>query len=421
MFADVSNEAPGSGSDDEGNSDGSEDSVLRDVDGLPVNTDPGKNLLNFAGVCLDTRKKDNYITNNFVDSDEEEDLKVLPSDNLMVVCRVTEDESTMEVYIYNRKSGSFYVHHDIMLSSFPLCLEWINFDPADATDGNMVALGTMDPDISIWDVDIIDVLEPAFVLAGSKKKKKKKAKLQGHRDAILDLSWNSIQKQVLASASADSVVGLWDLCQGTMSTVIDDHTEKVQTIEWHPFEPALILSGSADHTVRTFDCRHVNYTSKTWTLPSEVEKVIWNHKNPYQFVAGTDSGHIFGCDVRHTKPVFSFKAHRSEVTGLALSSDIPGCLFSSGFDGKLKLWDVRKNTPSLVLEKNCHVSEIYSLAACIDEQLTVGIGGERTVRVMDLNGDKHVKRHFGLHNKLSGATTFAPENEHYGSSDGEDE
>lgn len=41
----------------------------------------------------------------------------------------------------------------------------------------------MDTEIEIWDLDIIDCLEPAFKL-GSKKKK------YGHKDAVLDLAWN---------------------------------------------------------------------------------------------------------------------------------------------------------------------------------------------------------------------------------------
>jgi hypothetical protein len=42
--------------------------------------------------------------------------------------------------------------------------------------GNFVAIGTMEPYINIWDLDVIDCLEPAATL-GKKKKRSKKVKL----------------------------------------------------------------------------------------------------------------------------------------------------------------------------------------------------------------------------------------------------
>lgn len=72
-------------------------------------------------------------------------------------------------------------------------MEWLNFDPGEATKGNFVAIGTMQPTIDIWDLDIVDGLEPAFTL-GQKGSKKKKLKRIGHKDAVLSLAWNKNAK-----------------------------------------------------------------------------------------------------------------------------------------------------------------------------------------------------------------------------------
>lgn len=55
--------------------------------------------------------------------------------------------------------------------------------------GNLCAIGNMTPIIEVWDLDLIDCLEPAYKL-GCKPSKKKKQKRVGHRDAVLDVVWN---------------------------------------------------------------------------------------------------------------------------------------------------------------------------------------------------------------------------------------
>ena len=95
------------------------------------------------------------------------------------------------VLVYNDVEDAFYVHHDVLLPSFPMALEWIGYAPEGEDDkhGNLVAIGSMSPVIDVWDLDLVDSLEPDFSL-GTKAKKKKKIKGYGHKDAVLCLAWN---------------------------------------------------------------------------------------------------------------------------------------------------------------------------------------------------------------------------------------
>jgi periodic tryptophan protein 1 len=105
------------------------------------------------------------------DSDEEdaEDNEVRPTDALLAVA-ITEDEySHLEIQLLS-DDGNLYVHHDIALPDFPLCLAWTDCPPFLAQDnsqvtiGNFMAVGTFNPVIEIWNLDVLDPLEPTATL-----------------------------------------------------------------------------------------------------------------------------------------------------------------------------------------------------------------------------------------------------------------
>jgi periodic tryptophan protein 1 len=157
--------------------------------------------------------------------------------------------------VYEEPHDNLYAHHDIPLPVFPLCLAWMDFRPrpallsqpeaAAAPRSNMLAVGTFAPFIEIWDLDVIDVLEPVAVLGAEgaqaaldaqdgaaadavrrqnrkgdgeakkeKKTKKKKggAGVEGHTDAVMALAWGHLRRNVLASGSADHTVRVCTLC-----------------------------------------------------------------------------------------------------------------------------------------------------------------------------------------------------------------
>lgn len=189
-----------------------------------------------------------YANEDEWDAEDQEDNEIKPNDALLVVAMTEDEFSHLEVQLFSEE-GNLFVHHDITLPDFPLSLAWMDCPPFQTADGsqssvgNYIAVGTFSPAIEIWNLDVLDPLEPTAILGGenpemsSKSKKGKKsgkktsAFLPGsHEAAVMGLSWNSTYRQALASASADMTVKIWDVTTQACSHTFTHHTDKVSII-----------------------------------------------------------------------------------------------------------------------------------------------------------------------------------------------
>ncbi|CAK9831417.1 Periodic tryptophan protein 1 homolog [Anthophora retusa] len=339
--------------------------------------------------------KDPLITEDDNDSEKEDDI-IKSDDNFVLVGNVEEDASILEVFVYNEAEGSFYCHHDILLPSFPLCIEWLNFDPSDSKPSNLCAIGYMTPVIEVWDLDVIDCLEPIYRL-GHKPNKKKNKKRVGHKDAVLDIAWNENYMHVLASGSVDQTVLLWDLENGTPVNKFDSFNEKVQSLKWHPTETHKLLTGCADKMVRLLDCKYATI-AQSWIAMGEVERVLWNRFDSNYCIVSTANGYLQYIDIRKEKPIWNIEAHTKEVTGLSLSSSCPGFLVTSANDGVIKVWDIINNTePWLVWELKSNLGALLCLASNPDSPFVFAAGGDNKAhnfKVFDFSEISQVRESF---------------------------
>lgn len=335
------------------------------------------------------KKKKFKKKNNPDDSDdsEKEDELIQEDDNLLVVGHVDDDFNTLDIYVYNENDGDMYIHHDIVLKKAPLCIDWLNIPSASETN-NICAIGNMSPVIEVWDLDIINSVEPVFKLGRHRKKTPEKN--YGHTDAVLSLAWNSELPHILCSGGVDNRALLWDLDDGKVATEITTFTDKVQNVAWNPHNPYFLLTGSADGHLRNFDCRLYDQFMK-FDLESAVESIYWDTINEHCCFAGTEDGDIFQIDWRmENKPVHQFHAHNKEVTGVCIDRSHPNVLVSISTDEFIKFWDSSENF-KLRAVKDLKLESLHCIDLNPDFPYLAGIGGssekchKTIMKVVNLN------------------------------------
>lgn len=362
-----------------------------------------------------------------IDEMDKEDVEIRPTDSVILVANTEDDFSNLEVQVYDDENGALYVHHEINLPAFPLCMAWMDCAPeplnptTGPVQGSFVAVGTFKPGIEIWDLDVLDVLEPTATLGGDQQKdfrdvamptnvkRRKNATLtlkpDSHQDAVMSLDWNSSHRNMVVSGSADSTVKVWDVTTQTCLYTMAHHNNKVQSVRWNPSESTVLASASFDRTIVVLDGRQPDAFAK-FHLSAEAESLAWAPHDPPIIVASSEDGVVVGFDVRMngSDPLFRFDAHAGAVSAISFSAHVPGMLATAGVDKMVKLWDLHDNVPKCVTSKEMNVGELFALSFYQDSPFMLGVGGSKGVLALwDTSENEHVERRFG--SRVQGLST----------------
>lgn len=364
-----------------------------------------------------SNEMDPYLKNNEDDdSEEEEDMTIKADDSVIVCARNEDDVSQLEVYILEETEDgpNLYIHHDIIISAFPLCTAWLDCPLKGGDRGNFVAVGSMEPAIEIWDLDVIDEVEPSLVLGGAVEKKKKKGKKKSikykegsHTDSVLGLTWNKEFRNILASASADKLVKIWDVATGKCSITMDHHTDKVQAVAFSHHVPQILLSGSFDHSVVLKDGRKPLHSGYRWSVTADVESLAWDPHAEHNFVVSLENGMIQGFDIRaatsnsgsELKPSFTLHAHDKAASSISYNPSAPNLLASGSIDKMVKLWDLSNNQPSCVASRNPKAGAVFSVSFSEESPFMLAIGGSKgKLEMWDTFSESGIAQRYSNHN-----------------------
>lgn len=319
------------------------------------------------------REKDPHIIGDpDSDSDSEDLNEIRPSDFVFMATSCDEDECNLELYVFDKDELGMYVHHDLMLGAYPLCIDWLNTLPGQDT-GSFGVVGLFDHSIQIWDMNELESIEPAEVLGTSKTKRKKNSKnksakkQQGHAGPVLSLHSSPFNRSCLVSGSADETVKVWDVSERSCVHQYTHHENKVQCVRWHPKEQAVLLSAAFDGKIALLDVRQPN-SAATTKLPAEAECGIWSQHNPYHCMVSCDNGTVTCYDVRKVvqgknatdeeKVVWTLHAHSSACTTIT-DTLIPDCLITASLDASAKVWSTKDGGPRLVFSKDMQAGPLF--------------------------------------------------------------
>lgn len=177
--------------------------------------------------------------------------------------------------------------------------------------------------------------------------------IKGHRDTLYSARLNPAG-DLLATASYDRTVRLWDIATGAEKMVLTGHNDAIYGLA---FDPAgrILASASGDRTVKLWDVT-TGERLETFSQPSKEQYTVVASPDGRLFAGGGADNRIRVWEVsptakEGTNPIrYARFAHEGPILKLAFSPD-GRLLASSSEDRLIKIWETQSYTQVAVLPR----------------------------------------------------------------------
>ncbi|KAI9868485.1 MAG: hypothetical protein M1813_005929 [Trichoglossum hirsutum] len=228
-------------------------------------------------------------------------------------------------------------------------------------DGQLVASASVDKTVRLW--------ETATGVCRST--------LEGHSNYVTAVAF-SPDGQLVASASFDKTVRLWETATGICRSTLEGHSHSVRAVAFSP-DGQLVASASLDKTVRLWE-----------TATGVCRSTLEGHSDSVMAVAFSPDGQLIASaswdrTVRLWETATgvcrsTLKGHSNYVTAVAFSLD--GQLVASASEDKtVRLWETATGVCRSTLEGHSHF--VTAVAFSPDGQLVASASVDKTVRLWE--------------------------------------
>ena len=212
--------------------------------------------------------------------------------------------------------------------------------------------------------------------------------------AALAFSTNPSMSSILASASGDTTIKLWDSNNLTdnpqAKAILREHNESIHALCFSP-DGLLLASGSKDKTVRLWDVQNLDRV-KEICLPlkghnSTVLSVAFRHDGKILASgSGDKTVRIWDVsDIEAIRTISNLTEHTREVSSVIF---IPNTylLASSSHDRTINLWDTQNPYhPELIKTLQGHPDPINRLAFSSDEFLRFASASDKIIKIWNVD------------------------------------